>query len=1218
ASSRVDVTIGGQAISNGEVVAQLKDGNRVVAEVTQPVSTLRTYAISFPNVSGIEAWSAEWPRLYDLELTLKSDGQPIDVRRQKVGFRTVGVRNDGALLINGNRVIIHGVNRHDFSEENGRTVSREETEADIRLMKRLNINAVRTSHYPDNPYFYELCDRYGLYVLSEADVECHGNTALSSVELFRKPMVERAERMVRTLRNHVCIFMWSAGNESGNGNNFQTSMSTIKSLDNTRLTHYEGNSQWSDVTSTMYGSYNTIRNIGEERLSQYQGGSKPRPHIQCENTHAMGNAMGNQREMFNLYEKYPALTGEFIWDWKDQGLKMPVSGQTDKYYWAYGGDFGDKPNDGNFCCNGMVFPDLTYSAKALNVKKIYQPVDIHEKQGQPGHYVLKSKQAQHATDNLYLVWDFLGDGYPYASVTYGDVSIAPGDSIEIDLSSQLDGYISTYSKTCNELFVRFSVRQKAATLWADADYEVAAEQCRCFVAAERKPYISPEKAGKLTVSQQGQTVTVKGTRFEATFSQGTLSKYVFNDVVYITAPMKFNAFRLPTDNDKNQTQTWDDMRLRSLSNVPGTWTVETADDGMSADLSIKNTYKNNAPTVFNVQMKFHVFCDGVIAVSSVIDPEQKDVVLPRMGFRLEMPKVFEQMTWFGRGPWDSYVDRKESAFEGLWKSTVSEQMDKFVLPQEMGNKEDVRWMAVCDDEKNGMLFVAPDLMSASAAHWKAESNYTNRDNRKKHPHEMVKTSNTVVSLDAAMRGLGNASCGSDVLEQYELKAKTLPFNVLLMPLSGYGDEQVLCRKGRAGSPVCQPVMITREKDGKVSLTTNTTGATIYYSIDGGNDQPYTSAIDLQQGGLLRTYCVKDGLVKSMVNEEQIPLYIDKSAWKIISYDSQQGGNERAENAIDDNPSTIWHTQYSPSTPACPHEIVVDMAKTYRVASFIYQGRSDGSNGRVLNYEVYFSNSPTVFGAPAASGTLQNVSSPQTIVLTEKPEARYLKFVALSVVDNRDYASAAELGIEAEAVVSDGDVPVDEVNVRDTYRLREKQSGYYLHHKIDTGSNHEGDFCLGVLDKDDATYVFRFTHVSGFTSYYRARVDGVYMGAGDGGWRCVGVSATSNKNGWIQLEAQGNRVFKLRAPWQTFKYFNFDSRNVGSYVYADKATGAEFILESTTTGVNTMHDSGCIVHNNHSVYDLQGRKVADNSSSLIPHPSSLYIVDGKKVIMNKLL
>ena len=1208
AKAQIDITTSAPAADLTCEVG-IYDGSTLLCSNTASLSSSITASLAL-SVSGIEAWSAEQPQLYDMVVELKQNGLLLDRRQQKIGFRTVGVRDDGALTINGNAIIIHGVDRHDFSEEGGRTITRSETEKEIQLMKRLNINAVRTSHYPNNPYFYELCDEYGIYVLSEADVECHGNTGLSSVELFRKPMVERNERMVRTLRNHTCIFMWSAGNESGGGNNFQTVMQTIKRLDPTRLTHYEGNSTWSDVTSTMYASYNSILSTGEERLRQYRSGQKPRPHIQCENTHAMGNAMGNQREYFNLYEKYPALAGEFIWDWKDQGLKVPVSGSSTETYWAYGGDFGDNPNDGNFCCNGVVFPDLTYSAKALNVKKIYQPMDFHEVPGKTGHYRLVSKLAQRQLDDLDVTWEILGDGIVRNRGKIDNVSIAPGDSMEVDLSAPITARDKTDAA---EWFIRFHATLRQASLWAEAGYEVANEQF-AFMEHPKDTYI-PAGSSPLSVAQNGSTITVTGSNFKATFSQGTLSRYEFDGKTLISLPLKFNAFRLPTDNDKTQTAAWDDMRLRSLTFTAGSWTSDESSDHQSITLNVTNTYKGNASTAFTTQMQFVVMADGAIMVSSIITPALTGVILPRMGFRLEMPQEMEQMAWLGRGPWDSYADRKESAHVGLYHTTVSEQVGKFVLPQESSNKEEVRWMAVHDDNRMGMLFVAPGKMAASTAHWRPEDNYTNRGNRKKHPHEMAFVNRTVVNLDVAMRALGNASCGPDVLEKYELKAQPTSFSLLMLPLSGYTDDRELAAKARVGSPVCQPVDIQREGKGMISLSTLTQNATIYYSIDGGDEQVFTAPIDMKQGGLLRTYCQSNRLMKSLVREEQIPLFIDKSLWKVVSYDSQQGGNERVENAIDDNAATIWHTQYSPSKPACPHEIVVDMAKTYRIKNFIYQGRGDGSsNGRVLDYEVFFSNSPTLFGAPAAKGTLQNVASPQIVSVPSKPEARYMKFVIYRVADNQDYASVAELGIEAEAEVTEGEAPADDLNLRKNYRLKERQSGLYLQHKVDTGGNHEGDFCLGnPSSTDDATYIFRFTKVTGFTSFFRARIDGVYMGQGESGWRVTGVSNSTDKNGWISLEQQDDGTYKLRAPWQTFKYMNFDSRNIGSYIYADKATGAVFILEDPTTGMPIVMDTGKATSDNY--YNLQGQLVLQQSSSDAQHlQKGIYIHQGRKSVV----
>ena len=289
ANVSIDLELTGVTLPKGRITAKLFEDGKVIAEKELAALTIGTNNKITFKVDNPKKWSAEIPNLYDLVLTLQNGDKIIDVRGGKVGFREVSVRSDGALLINGQRMVFHGVNRHDHSEWTGRAITKEDMEKDIKVMKRLNINAVRTAHYPNNPYFYELCDKHGLYVLAEANVECHGNTGLSQVEAFRPAMIERSENMVKRYKNHPSIFMWSFGNESGNGPNFQYVSEAVKALDKTRLTHYEGNSQWCDVTSTMYANYDHIKRIGEERMKE----TNPRPHIQCENSHAMGNAMGN-------------------------------------------------------------------------------------------------------------------------------------------------------------------------------------------------------------------------------------------------------------------------------------------------------------------------------------------------------------------------------------------------------------------------------------------------------------------------------------------------------------------------------------------------------------------------------------------------------------------------------------------------------------------------------------------------------------------------------------------------------------------------------------------------------------------------------------------------------------------------------------------------------------------------------------------------------------
>jgi len=787
----IDVKLTGKALKDAKIQAIIsKNGVSIVKHTLDNVvvgNNTLTFAVANPD-----KWSAETPNLYDLKLELKKGNTTVDIRGGKVGFREVGIGLRGELLVNGQRMVFHGVNRHDHSEMGGRTITRQEMENDVRMMKRLNINAVRTSHYPNNPYFYELCDKYGLYVLAEANVECHGNTGLSSVEAFRKPMVERNENQVLWMRNHVAIIMWSYGNESGNGNNFEYVEKAIKALDRTRLTHYEGNSQWADVSSTMYANVNSIKNIGESRLNE----ARPRPHIQCENSHAMGNAMGNVREFFNLYEKYPALTGEFIWDWKDQGLKMPVPNSTKgETYWAYGGDFGDNPNDDSFCTNGVIFADFTISAKSYNTKKIYQPVDFRHKSNR--QYVLKSKLAFANAADYDFSYSVLEDGKVIATMPLNGIVLAAGDSAEITINPLPDN-----AKTEAEYFIRFSVKQKNATWWAEAGYEVANEQFQ-LKKAVKQPY-KLSAASELTLQETTDKLTVTGKKFSIEFSktQGTLSRYLLNGEELITSPLRLNLFRLPTENDKVQTSNWDAMGIRTLTVTAGTWKINKSDSMIT--LAITNTYKATEPNDFTVQLAFAVSSDGAVFLNSLIDPQHKNVILPRMGFRLEMPAAFEQLSWFGRGQWESYPDRKEAAFEGLYNSTVSKQWESYVLPQETSNKEDVRWMALSNADGTGLLYVADDKMSASATHFRPEDLYVNRSSRAKHTYQAVFCDNTVVNLDARIRGLGNATCGPDVLEQYELKAGTTPFSFMILPFADLKNVDQLVEKSRVIIPAGVP------------------------------------------------------------------------------------------------------------------------------------------------------------------------------------------------------------------------------------------------------------------------------------------------------------------------------------------------------------------------------------------------------------------------------
>ena len=998
AKANVKVTLeGADALSGGTVEASIVRNGSPIATASASVAAELSLDM---DVTAPDKWSAETPNLYDLVLTLKdAEGNVIDRRGSKVGFREVSVRNDGALLINGQRMVFHGVNRHDFSPINGRAITPEEIEQDILCMKRLNINAIRTSHYPNDPVFYDLCDKYGMYVLAEANVECHGNWNLSHVSQFKNAMVERSQNHVRWMRNHVCIFMWSFGNESGNGNNFAAVQAAIKELDKTRLTHYEGGSDYADVSSSMYWDYNGIKNKGMNQ--------KNRPHIQCENSHSMGNSMGNVREMFDLYEQYPCLTGEFIWDFKDQGLLTKSSDGQD--YWAYGGDFGDNPNDGNFCINGLVHPDWSYTAKTYNTKKIYQPLEWAAVSGKTDVFRMKNKLAflsSNTYDVSYTLMDEEGNVLGNGTIS-DDVAAGKTQDITIDLSAvnSLDN--------AKEAFIYFCAKQRENTAWAEAGYVVAEEKLPVKVAQKPMKDLTLATADALTVEETSSAVKVSGANFTASFSKskGTLSGYTLDGVSIIRKALVLNAFRLPTDNDGSKKASWDALGLPTLSSTAkGTSTKVTKDDnGKTVTVSMQSTYGTSSNT-FDVSLDFIVCADGTIMTNSMIRPKNTGAIIPKLGFRLELLKEMEQLSWFGRGPWDSYRDRKEACLPAIYNSTVTDQYEEYILPQEHGTKQEVRWLSVTDNEGRGLLFVAPDQMAASAVHFRPEDNYTDKDHRAKHTYEFKSCATTVVNLDAATRGLGNNSCGPDVMDQYELRAANTAFRFFIIPLK---TGVKAADAARINMPVCQPVSVERQNNGKLKMTTQTQNATIWYSIDGGEYQKYTSAVTHNSACTVTAYSTSDGLMNSPMMSYDFPLFIDKSAWKVKSVDSYQGGNE-AKLAIDGNNSTFWHTAWGTNEPRHPHTIVIDMATNYKVTAITYLSRQDGNqNGMVKEYEVYLSTDGQTWGAKVASGSFQNTTALQTAKLNTATTARYMKFVAKSEINGNAWTSAAEIGIEAE-------------------------------------------------------------------------------------------------------------------------------------------------------------------------------------------------------------
>ena len=751
-SARVQVDVEG----NGRVLVELRDGGRLISSGS-PVGGV----VSFDNIPGVEPWSAENPRLYDLCITLFQGKKVVDRRTARVGFRTVGIRQDGALLLNGEPIILYGVNRHDNSRFTGRTITKEETLLDVLTMKRLNVNAVRTSHYPDNPYFYDLCDEYGIYVLAEADVECHGNMRISGEEAFREPMVARNVRQVLTLRNHPSIFCWSFGNESGGGGNFRYVADSVARYDPTRITHYEGNSDYAMTYSRMYASLKEVERYAREAEEKARRGECVKPFIMCENNSARGNSLGSQRESYDLYEHYPSLAGEFIWQFQDHGL-------FDGTDYLYGGDFGDKPFD--VVINGVVFADNSLSAKSLEMKKTYQPVVFEM---QDGKVTLRNKRFFRTPEQDYdFFYAYVDDGFQS-----GDWTEMTSSELTVDDSHSA---------------IRLSARLKEATLWAEKGYEVALEEFLLHSSGtEEKISAAPDADGpKLKVEKKDNRLTVGLGSFLAIFENGQI-------VDAQGYPLfELNVFRTPHGGEQNISEKWDKLGLRNLEchNEKTSYT----DNGTWVDVLITNEYVSRTGRAsFTTEEKFTIMNNGIVVFSADIDPGEKGIELPRIGYRAVLPGSLENMDWLGRGPHDNYRDRKESAFFGQWNSTVTGQWTPNMLPQETGNKEDVEWLALTGAGGQGLLFIAPEGMAASAGHWDDRKLYIDRNHRVGHPSEVRMEDVTYVNLDVYNRAVG---CRNDVTEKYRILSDKVHFDLIVKPVTRKLSDRQLAEEAKVTMP----------------------------------------------------------------------------------------------------------------------------------------------------------------------------------------------------------------------------------------------------------------------------------------------------------------------------------------------------------------------------------------------------------------------------------
>ena len=824
-------------------------------------------------------WDGEHPNLYRLLIHLKeASGNTLEVVQCQVGFRVVEIK-EGKVLVNGVPIYFRGVNRHEHDPVRGHAITVESMIEDILLMKRFNINAVRTCHYPDDTRWYDLCDQYGIYLVDEANVESHGLwDRFAKDPGWELAFVERGSRMLERDKNHPSIIIWSLGNESGEGPNHAAMADWIHRHDPTRPIFYDagGHAPYLDILSNMYPKLDALARAGQEP-------GETRPYFMCEYAHSMGNSPGNLKEYWEVIEAHPRLRGGFIWDWVDQGI-LQTTKDGQKWY-AYGGDFGDEPSSTSFCCNGIIFPDRSLHPAMWEVKKVYQPVRVEAVDLPAGKVAVANRYFFSTLDGLIATWELAtgervlqtGQLPPLETPPMGrEILTLPLEKPELEPGAEY------------WLTLHFALAEN--TPWAEKGHEVAWEQFKVPWDAPAISTTPEDGAPALEWMESDHRIKVNGNDFQLVFDKqtGTIASWQYHDTEFVHCGPQMKFWRAPTENDLN---TWGDeraaihwravgldqlqervvsafveqpipqrleIRIKSVVGLcdggelpaPPTRAETLREIGMGVNslldekllatmcerlgvseensvgdskeakvislvrqmgeagrifdlmkgindlfvergmpvpdrlqeiaaagkLEIDGTPKR--PARFDCDYLYTIFGNGEVHVQADVLPDVDVPFLPRFGLQMHLPEEFEQLSWYGRGPHENYVDRNEGAAVGTYHGTVSEQFVPYVLPEENGNKTDVRWVTLRNTAGVGLKASADRLLEMSAHHFTPEDLTAAR-----HPHELKYRPEVVLHLDYGQSGLGSASCGPGRLPKYCLRPVEMQYRVRLHPFS---------------------------------------------------------------------------------------------------------------------------------------------------------------------------------------------------------------------------------------------------------------------------------------------------------------------------------------------------------------------------------------------------------------------------------------------------
>jgi beta-galactosidase len=749
---------------------------RVFGDCPKPISpnTVRTVYMTSQIKSPLK-WTAETPELYKLLLKLKDDkGNIIETAWCYFGFRKIEIVG-GKFLINGAPIKIKGVNRHDFDPKLGRHVKYEKILQDVILMKQNNINSVRASHYPADPLLYDLCDKYGLYIMDEGNMETHGISYSDDVlpgndSRWMAISLERATSMVHRDKNYPSVIIWSMGNEAGYGENIALMAACCRTLDPTRYIHKRQMNTAADMDSATYPGIDWLKMRAEKRPN--------RPFVANEYCHAMGNACGNLKEYWDVFNENDCLIGGYIWEWADHGISQ--KDEKGVGFYAYGGDFGDKPNDADFCIDGVVLPDREPTPKLLEVKKIHQYIKTELVDLKNTCINVKNCYYHTNLRNFNICWTLTENGKVIQKGELNAPELSPFESTLIDLPVEKPNLLAG-----SEYFLRIGFVLKQDMLWAEKGYEVACEQFLLAYPVPNSPVFDLSKLPSVVVENLDDILCVKGEKFEVVLSktEGRIISLIYggNSIIYGGKGPSLNVFRAATNNDKCSPyilgeNSWYKVGLNKLTPILKNFELVEISE-KSVKIMIHMEWQGKCEAGFEHIAFYNILGNGCIFMRNEIVPYGELPILPRVGLNMSINGDYENLKWYGRGFHESYPDRKSSTDIGLFESTVTDQYAPYYIsPQETGNKEDVRWIALTDSNDNGVMLVSDNVMAASALHFNA-----NDFDKARHTNELSPREEVVLSVDYKQNGLGNRSCGPEVLDEYKLYPVPVSFKFSIRP-----------------------------------------------------------------------------------------------------------------------------------------------------------------------------------------------------------------------------------------------------------------------------------------------------------------------------------------------------------------------------------------------------------------------------------------------------